>query len=1112
MLVESHLFLDGDTNMRSSHLLPVIIEERARKRPLATFAKIPRDNAYENGYRTVTNSAMATAIDYVANLITSTFPPRHENQRVAYLGPSDLRYTIVLLAGIKTGLITFLPSPRNSEEAQVSLMTGLGCTRLITTSPPPTGVSVLRKLVTKTLEIPSLDFLIDLDPSQVTSMPYCRTPEEGKSDPIFILHTSGSTGIPKPLFYTNEYVARVYNTQTLVPPEGYRSIDSELRKGTSLVTLPPFHIAGLVFTLIFPALYESIPVYPIAGALPTLDVFLGAVTSTTLDWAFLSPVAIDEIGRDPVVLETVSQKLKYLFFSGGSVPKDSGTAIAAKLELYQVLGSSECAAFPLLRATGDWKTEDWHYVRIHSDANVEFRQRFEDCYELVQVRRQDRSIDGAGERYQPVFCHFGGSDSYATKDLFAKHPTLPGFFTHVGRIDDIVVFLNGEKTNPITFQIEVAQHPEVRAALLIGEQREEAALLIEPKSGTDLLAQGRRDLIERIWPVVAESNTRCPQHARVSKDRILVTSATVPFLRAGKGTVQRQSTLALYEDTINALYENTLPGDKKKPGQSPEGEPMIDEVIGVVRQIARELNGGVLTDTTDFLSAGMDSVQIIRFQRALERRLPQVLVTTRMIYSNPTIEAVAKLFTSTSTQSFTAPSPDDEVSKMVQSYQAEIDSILDGGGVTPKVSTPGDLDSDLQLDSTRGMSGIGYRAAEQLSPETTILQPNTTVLLTGSTGALGSYILNALREGGSGRVCCFNRSADSQDLQTIWNRSRGLRADFPDPRVTFSTGNLALPYFGLSSSDFEDLQKSVTHVIHNAWPVDFNKPLQSFVESLDGVVNLIRFCHHSRHDVKLQFISSITSVAQYSEAPTIPEHAVTNPRVSAPMGYGQSKYVAEMILAYSSQVLGVQTISARVGQISGDASQKRGWSLNEWFPSLVVSSLHMGALPSSLGCVENGGGVRWVPIDTTAKILLDIYDDGCAPGTNNTFHILHPEPTPWSHLLPTVKRVLDRAAAERVRPPIKVISYHEWVLRLEARFSVETLSAEALAANPAMKLLPFFKSLLFEEGKIGTFELSRSVAASSTMKKLRPIAMECLEAWIEGWLSEADLFSLFSFE
>lgn len=436
--------------MSKSHLLPVIIEERAEKKPLAAFAKVPRNNAYENGYRIVTNVALATAIDYVANLISATFAPGHENQCIAYLGQSDLRYTIVLLASIKAGFIKFLPSPRNSEQAQASLMIELECTRLITTSPQPPGVFALRKLVTETLEIPSLDFLIDLEPRQVTPVPYRRTLEGTKSDTIFILHTSGSTGIPKPLFYTNEFVARVYNTQTLVAPDGYRSIDSELRKGTSLVTLPPFHIAGLVFTLIFPALYESIPVYPAAGVLPTLNVILGEVTSTSLDWAFLSPVAIDEIGRDPVALTTVSERLKYkyLFFSGGSIPKDSGTAVAAKFELCQVLGSSECAACPLLRTTGDWKMEDWHYVRIHSGANVEFQHRFEDCYELVQVRRQDCGPDGVGDKYQPVFCHFGGVDSYATKDLFTKHPNLPGFFTHVGRLDDIIVFLNGEKTNP----------------------------------------------------------------------------------------------------------------------------------------------------------------------------------------------------------------------------------------------------------------------------------------------------------------------------------------------------------------------------------------------------------------------------------------------------------------------------------------------------------------------------------------------------------------------------------------------------------------------------------------------------------------------------------------
>jgi thioester reductase-like protein len=201
-----------------------------------------------------------------------------------------------------------------------------------------------------------------------------------------------------------------------------------------------------------------------------------------------------------------------------------------------------------------------------------------------------------------------------------------------------------------------------------------------------------------------------------------------------------------------------------------------------------------------------------------------------------------------------------------------------------------------------------------------------------------------------------------------------LPVEFPNPRVTFLTGNLASSCFGLPAQEFEDLQKSVTHLIHNAWLVDFNKPLPTFAESLEGLVNLVRFAHRSQQHVTLQLISSITSVAKYSKEPTIPEHAVTDSRASAPMGYGQSKYVAEMILAHASQVLGIQTISVRVGQISGDASRRSGWSLHEWFPSLVVSSLHMGSLPSSLGRMETSGGIRWVPIDSVAKILLEVCD------------------------------------------------------------------------------------------------------------------------------------------
>ena len=107
--------------MSCDRLLVELVESRAASQPQAIFAKVPRDNAYANGYRIVTNSALVTAVDHVVALIESKFGPTVNFQRIAYLGLHDLRYTIVLLAGMKSGYTIFLPSPRNSGEAHPSV-------------------------------------------------------------------------------------------------------------------------------------------------------------------------------------------------------------------------------------------------------------------------------------------------------------------------------------------------------------------------------------------------------------------------------------------------------------------------------------------------------------------------------------------------------------------------------------------------------------------------------------------------------------------------------------------------------------------------------------------------------------------------------------------------------------------------------------------------------------------------------------------------------------------------------------------------------------------------------------------------------------------------------
>ncbi|KAI7678083.1 hypothetical protein KC353_g22520, partial [Hortaea werneckii] len=181
------------------------------------------------------------------------------------------------------------------------------------------------------------------------------------------------------------------------------------------------------------------------------------------------------------------------------------------------------------------------------------------------------------------------------------------------------------------------------------------------------------------------------------------------------------------------------------------------------------------------------------------------------------------------------------------------------------------------------------------------------ILLTGSTGALGSHLLNTLLERGTQMVYCLNRSKDSRNAQIESNRKRGLPLAFSEDRVKLFTADLALPQLGLQQTDFAELPGSVTRIIHNAWSVEFNKSLQSFADCLDGVVGLVGFAAASPRPVTVQFVSSIASAGGNGQDQIVPEAVLDSTRGPASTGYGQSKDVAEKMLAHASKVLGIRS-------------------------------------------------------------------------------------------------------------------------------------------------------------------------------------------------------------
>ena len=54
-------------------------------------------------------------------------------------------------------------------------------------------------------------------------------------------------------------------------------------------------------------------------------------------------------------------------------------------------------------------------------------------------------------------------------------------------------------------------------------------------------------------------------------------------------------------------------------------------------------------------------------------------------------------------------------------------------------------------------------------------------------------------------------------------------------------------------------------------------------------------------------------------------------------------------------------------QIAGPLGGNGVWNRNEWLPSIVTSSKHLGALPGTLGTFE---AVDWIPVDVLALIML----------------------------------------------------------------------------------------------------------------------------------------------
>ena len=577
------------------------------------------------------------------------------------------------------------------------------------------------------------------------------------------------------------------------------------------------------------------------------------------------------------------------------------------------------------------------------------------------------------------------------------------------------------------------------------------------------------------------------------KSNVLFTQPQKPMLRAGKGTVQRPGTLKSYKTEIDALYRDAdlMSANMEGEVEDPQGtlnQATVTECV--IKSVVSTMELSSLDEATNLFALGMNSLQALVVVRKLRRSLG-MSIPLSTLYTNPSVltltaRIVQLLDQRQTSKAFQEQAQRKERKDLIQDYKDVIYKRL--------------------LSNFNVESNVPPKQEQEI------------VILTGSTGTLGSYILDLLlRDPTVAHIYCLNRAEDGLSAQNKKNQLLGLQNCPNNKRISFWTVDLSQTFFNLTRSQYEELSSKATLMIHNAWTVNFNLSLSSFKPQLDNLINLLAFSNNSANSLRFHYVSSISSVLSYrSTIGKTLEKAVNADAAPGPNGYSQSKHVAEQIIDYAAQKMssGSSFAFARVGQIAGAANHSGIWNRNEWFPSMIINSVQIGAIPDSLGPMFDE--IDWVPIDLLADILLELALERSSLAKQYTasekqhadvYHPLNPNKMTWTEL----RSVILLELSQQMKTPIEVLPLRTWVakVRKEAESTVDhskyTDSASleaALRSNPAAKLLDFFEHLAASEKvSINHLDFSETLRLSKGMQRLEPINDEWVGKWIREWFA-----------
>ncbi|MGD1862584.1 MAG: thioester reductase domain-containing protein [Leptolyngbyaceae cyanobacterium] len=312
-----------------------------------------------------------------------------------------------------------------------------------------------------------------------------------------------------------------------------------------------------------------------------------------------------------------------------------------------------------------------------------------------------------------------------------------------------------------------------------------------------------------------------------------------------------------------------------------------------------------------------------------------------------------------------------------------------------------------------------------------------TILLTGATGFLGAFLLEALLHQTTTQIVCLVRAESAaaawQRLQTSLAGYGIWQEDFQS-RLTIQPGDLAQPRLGLSDPDWRSLAASIDAIYHNGAGVHHVSPYALLRETnVWGTREVIRLaCQH--HPKPLHFTSTL------SVLPPTPPAGQTKMHEAEPLdrypvpagGYNRTKWVAEQLVQQAGD-RGLPITIYRPGPISGH-SQTGAFNANDFLYRLMQGYIQLGSAP------QGAMPLDILPVDYVSSAIAYLSQQPQSQG--RVFHLIHPQPASSDGLF---------AACRAAGYSIQRVPYEQWHGQLRA-------IAQGQTDHPLYPLVALFSS------------------------------------------------------